>query len=243
MAIQKQDLEYRHGDVVCRGELAWDDARSGRRPGVLVVHEGGGINDHPRRRAALLAELGYVALACDMYGGGQFVSDAKRRGELMGELRSDPSKLRGRAQAGLDALSSQARVDPARLAAIGFCFGGMTVLELARSGARISGVVSFHGILDTQRPAEAGAVKARVLVLHGAADPFAPPAKVNAFIEEMEHARADWQLNVYGGAQHGFTRSDASQLGMAGVAYHAEAERRSWDAMQAFFRESFGSGQ
>jgi dienelactone hydrolase len=243
MPIQKQDLEYRHGDILCRGELAWDDAQSGRRPGVLVFHEGGGINDHPKRRAALLAELGYVALACDMYGGGQYVSDAKRRGELMGELRGDASKLRGRAQAGLDALRSQPQADPTRLAAIGFCFGGMTVLELARSGAQLAGVVSFHGILDTQRPAEPGAVKARVLVLHGADDPFAPLPKVNAFVEEMGRAGADWQLNVYGGAQHGFTRPDAAQLGMAGVAYHAEADRRSWDAMQAFFRDLFGSAR
>jgi dienelactone hydrolase len=240
MAIQKQELEYRHGDLLCRGELAWDDARSERRPGILVVHEGGGINDHPRRRAAQLAELGYVALACDMYGGGQYVSDPKRRNELMSELRSDPSKLRARAQAGLLALRSQSRVDAAKLGAIGFCFGGMTVLELARSGAPIAGVVSFHGILDTQRPAEPGSIKARVLVLHGAADPFAPLAKVDAFIEEMEHAQADWQIDIYGGAQHGFTRPDAAQLGMAGVAYHAEADRRSWRAMHSFFIDAFG---
>jgi dienelactone hydrolase len=240
MAIQKQELEYRHGDLVCRGELAWDDARSERRPGILVVHEGGGINDHPKRRAARLAELGYVALACDMYGGGQYAADPKRRSELMGELRSDPSKLRDRAHAGLAALSAQSRVDAAKLGAIGFCFGGMTVLELARSGARLAGVVSFHGILDTQRPAEPGSIKARVLVLHGAADPFAPVTKVNAFIEEMEHAQADWQIDIYGGAQHGFTRPDAAQLGMAGVAYHAEADRRSWRAMQSFFVDAFG---
>jgi dienelactone hydrolase len=239
MAIQKQDLEYRHGDVVCRGELAWDDAASGRRPGILVVHEGGGINDHPRRRAALLAELGYVALACDMFGGGEFISDPARRNARMGELRASPEKLRARAQAGLDALRAQPQVEPTTLAAIGFCFGGMTVLELARSGAQLAGVVSFHGILDTQQPAAPGGIKAKVLVLHGAADPFAPLAKVNAFVEEMGHAQADFQLNVYGGAQHGFTRVDAGSLGMTGVAYHADAERRSWQAMRAFFGELF----
>jgi dienelactone hydrolase len=242
MAIQKRDLEYRHGDTLCRGELAWDDQRAGRRPGVFVVHEGGGLNDHPKRRAALLAELGYVALAGDMYGGGEFVSDPQRRGELMGGLRNDPAKLRGRAQAGLDALAAQPLVDSAHLAAIGFCFGGMTVLELARSGAAIDGVVSFHGILDTLRPAEPGAIKAKILVLHGADDPFAPPPKVNAFIEEMRHAQADWQLHAYGGAQHGFTRPDASQLGIPGVAYHAETDRRAWKAMQVFFAELFGAG-
>jgi dienelactone hydrolase len=239
MAIQKQALDYRHGDLLCRGELAWDDARPEPRPGILVVHEGSGINDHPKRRAALLAELGYVALACDMYGEGQHVSDPKRRHGLMAELREDPSKLRGRALAGLAALSSQSRVDSAKLGAIGFCFGGMTVLELARSGAPLAGVVSFHGLLDTQRPAEPGSIQARVLVLHGAADPFAPIAKVNAFIEEMEHAEANWQIDIYGGAQHAFTRPDAAELGLAGVAYHAEADRRSWRAMQSFFVDCF----
>jgi dienelactone hydrolase len=223
--------------------LVWDDAGGGRRPGVLVVHEGGGINEHPKQRAAMLAELGYVALACDMYGGGQFVSDRARRGQLMGELRSEPAKLRRRVQAGLDALAAEASVDPGKLGAIGFCFGGMTVLELARSGAPIAGVVSFHGILDTEQPAEAGAIKARVLVLHGSADPFAPMAKVAAFSEEMQRAEANWQVNVYGGAQHGFTRVDAAQLGMAGVAYHAEADRRSWQAMQSFFVDAFADGR
>ena len=242
MAIQKQVFEYRDGETLCRGELAWDDATPGRRPGVLVVHEGGGINDHPKRRAALLAELGYVALACDMFGGGQYVSDRKRGGELMAALRSDPQTLRRRVQAGLDALAAQPLVDAAHLAAIGFCFGGMTVLELARSGAPIAGVVSFHGILDTPLPAQPGAVKAKVLVLHGADDPYAPPPKVNAFIEEMRQAQADWQLNVYGGAQHGFTRPDAAQLGIPGVAYHAQTDRRAWQAMQGFFAELFGSG-
>jgi dienelactone hydrolase len=243
MSIRERDLEYRDGELVCRGELAWDEGKPGRRPGVLVVHEGGGINEHPKQRAALLAELGYVALACDMYGGGQSVSDRARRSELMGELRSDPSKLCRRAQAGLDALAAQAQVDPGKLGAIGFCFGGMTVLELARSGAPIAGVVSFHGILDAGRPAEPGGVKARVLVLHGSADPFAPLAKVTAFSEEMERAQANWQVNIYGGAQHGFTRVDAAQLGMAGVAYHAEADRRSWQAMQSFFIDAFADGQ
>jgi dienelactone hydrolase len=241
MAIQQRDLEYRHGETLCRGELAWDDKGPARRPGVLVVHEGGGLNEHPKRRAALLAELGYVALACDMYGGGELATDPKRRGELMGALQSDPNLLRGRAQAGLDALAAEPLVDASHLAAIGFCFGGMVVLELARSGVHLDGVVSFHGILDTQLPAEPGAVRAKVLVLHGADDPFAPLPKVNAFIEEMRHAQADWRMHVYGGAQHGFSRADASQLGMPGVAYHAATDRRAWHAMQVFFAELFAS--
>jgi dienelactone hydrolase len=206
-----------------------------------VVHEGGGINPHPKARARrLAAELGYVALACDMYGNGEFTTDPKRRSELMGELRDDPRKLRARAQAGLDALTSRPEVDRARLAAIGFCFGGMTVLELARSGANIAGVVSFHGFLATELPAAAGAVKAKVLACHGTDDPFAPAEQVAAFVNEMRSAGADYQVNLYGAAAHGFTRSDAASLGMAGVAYEPRADVRSWAAMKTFFEELFG---
>jgi dienelactone hydrolase len=242
MAIAKQDLEYRHDDVLFRGELAWDDSHSGQRPGIVVCHEGGGLNDHPKRRASMLAELGYVALAADMYGGGRLVTDAKQRGAMMAELRGDPQKLRARAGAALAALASQPLVDSTRLAAIGFCFGGLTVLELARSGANLAGIVSFHGILDTSLPAEASTLKARVLVLHGADDPFATPPQVAAFMDEMRNAHADWQLVTYGGAQHGFTRPDAALVGIPGVAYNEPADRRSWAAMQAFLRELFPRG-
>src|SRR4051812_42387860 len=190
MGIAKRDLEYRLGDNVFRGQLAWDDSAEGPRPGILVAHEGGGINDHPKWRAGLLAELGYVALACDMYGGGLFTSDAKQRTELIAGLRNQPLELRARVGAALQALASQPEVDSARLGAIGFCFGGLTVLELARAGAEIAGVVSFHGILETKLPAVAGVLKAKVLALHGADDPYAPPVQVAAFMDEMRNAGA-----------------------------------------------------
>lgn len=235
--LRDQALDYRHGNQLLCGYLAWDDGTAAPRPGVLVVHEGGGINDHPKRRARSLATLGFVALACDLYGNGEFTSDPQRRNQLMNDLRSDPAVLRGRAAAGIEALAAQPMTDPSRLAAIGYCFGGMTVLELARSGANLAGVVSFHGILQTARPAEPGAVKAKVLVCHGVEDPFVRPEQVAAFMDEMRRAGVDWQLITYAAAGHGFTRPDAATLGVAGVAYEPRADARSWVAMKNFFEE------
>jgi dienelactone hydrolase len=238
MRLQKQELVYESAGQRLVGELVWDAAQSGKRPGVLVFHEGGGLNAHPKERAAWLAELGYVALACDMYGDGRFVSDPAERSALMKSLR-EPELLRARAQAGLDALVAQESVDASRLAAIGFCFGGMVALELARSGAKLTAAVSFHGILDSARPAQASSLNASVLVLHGADDPFVPPTQLAKFIEEMKAANADWQLVTYGGAVHGFTRRDAATLGMNGVAYDAKADSRSWQAMRTLLSERF----
>lgn len=237
--MQQRTFEYSHQGTLLRGELNWDEARSGRRPGVLVFPEGGGINDHPKARARSLAELGYIALACDMYGDGEFTRDSERRTALMGSLRADPELLRGRARAALAALAAEPNVDPAQLAAIGFCFGGLVVLELARSGAELAGVVSFHGILETKLPAVEGQVRARVLACHGYEDPFVHPPQLAAFMEEMRAARVDWHLLVHGNAGHGFTRRDAHTLGIPGVAFNADAERRSWRAMQSFFEELF----
>ena len=222
------------------GELVYDDARPERRPGILVFHEGSGLGEHPKRRARQLAERGYVALACDMYGGGHLAANMQESRALASALRADPVKLRGRARAGLEALGSAPLVDTDRLGAIGFCFGGLTVLELARDGAALAGVVSFHGILRTTRLAEAGQVKARVLACHGFRDPFVSAAELTVFMEEMERAGADWQVLTHGAAGHGFTNPAASALGIPGVAYDENAERRSWAAMNAFFDELFG---
>jgi dienelactone hydrolase len=241
MTLRKQELVYESDGKRLVGELVADDTASGPRPGVLVFHEGGGINAHPKERAAQLAELGYVALACDMYGDGEFIADAARRGKVMGALRAEPATLRARAEAGRSALASQPGVDPTRLAAIGFCFGGMVALELARSGSALQGVVSFHGILDTQRPAVAGNMLADILVLHGADDPFVSSESLAKFTAEMKAVAADWQLVVYGNAMHGFTRRDAASLGMPGVAYDAKADARSWIAMKDFLREVFAN--
>ncbi|HEY2434929.1 MAG TPA: dienelactone hydrolase family protein [Vicinamibacterales bacterium] len=235
--MRTQDIAYKDGEVPLTGFLAWDDTRDDRRPGILVVHGGAGLDDHARNRARRLAGLGYVAFACDMYGDG-IAGDRQRIMARIAELRSAPDRLSSRAQAGLDQLASHPRVD-GRVAAVGYCFGGMTVLELARAGADLAGVVSVHGSLLTPRPARDGTIRASVLVCHGALDPHVPLAQVTTFIEEMNGARADWQLIAYGNAMHGFTHEDAASHPMPGVAYDARTDARSWTAMHTFFEEVF----
>lgn len=239
MVIKTQPLPYRDGDTPLTGFLVWDDARSDRRPGIMVVHGGAGLDDHARKRARRIAELGFVVFACDMYGDG-VAGERQRVLARINELRGDQARLCRRAQAGLAVLAAHPQVD-GRLAAVGFCFGGMTVLELARAGADLAGVVSIHGGLETTRPAEPRAVKAKVLVCHGALDPHVPMAQVTALIEEMNRAGADWQLIAYGGAMHGFTDEGAASLRVPGVAYHAPTNARSWTAMRSFFSELFGA--
>ena len=238
-ALRTTVVEYRLGETLMEGYLAYDDGYVGKRPGVLVVHEWWGLNDYARKRAEQLAELGYVALAADIYGKGVRATDVKEAGELAGRFRKDRQLLRARAAAGLDLLRHEPHTDPARLAAIGFCFGGTTVLELARSGADLAGVVSFHGGLDTPNPADATRIKGKVLVLHGADDPFVPHADVAAFEKEMRSGGVDWQLNIYGGAVHSFTNPASGNDPSKGAAYNEKSERRSWHAMRQFFRELF----
>ena len=235
--MQMKEIQYRDGDVELTGQLVWEDARSGRRPGILVVHGGAGLDEHAMGRARRLAELGFVAFACDMYGEGVAGNKEKIMPQLM-QFRTDRAKLCARARAGLEVLAAQPLVD-GRIAAVGYCFGGMTVLELARSGADLAGVVSVHGTLDTPRPAPAGSLKAKILVCHGAIDPHVPMAQVNAFVEEMNGANADWQLIVYGGAMHGFTHENGPYL--PGVAYNAAADARSSEAIREFLAELFGT--
>jgi len=234
-------LEYEFGGVTFRGELARPDAPSGQRPGVLVVHEGTGITDHAKRRARELAERGFIALAADMYGGGNLAPSVAEGRPRMMALRADLDLLRGRVNAGLAALTAQPGIDSKRLGAIGFCFGGLCVLELARSGADVAGVVSFHGILRTDRPAKPGDIKGRVLACHGSADPFVSAEEVAGFQKELTEAGVDWHLLVNGGAGHGFTNPAATNLGIPGVAYDANAERRSFAAMRDFFDALFGA--
>ncbi len=238
-AIRTEKVMCRQGDTELVGFLSYDDAVVGMRPGVLVAPEWWGVNEYAKRRAEQLARLGYVAFALDMYGNGKTTTDPKEAGLLAGRFRSDRQLMRNRAMAGLDVLKSRPQVDPARLAAIGYCFGGTVVLELARSGADLKGVVSFHGGLATPTPADAKNIKGKVLVLHGADDTFESPAEIAAFQEEMRQARVDWQMVFYGGAVHSFTNPDADKAGIKGVAYNAAADRRSWQAMQDFFAEIF----
>ncbi|HEX7854629.1 MAG TPA: dienelactone hydrolase family protein [Sphingobium sp.] len=218
-----------------------DDSIAGKRPGVLVFPEAFGLGDHALDRARRLAELGYAALACDLHGEGAEHSDIATVMELLGPLQADSDRSRARARGGLDALTARPEVDTARIAAIGYCFGGTMALELARSGAEIAGVVGFHCGLGTSRPDDAGCIKGKILVCIGADDPSVGADQRAAFEAEMGEAKVDWQLHVYGGVVHSFTSPAADQRGAPAFArYDIAADRRSWAAMQTLFEELFG---
>ncbi len=233
-------VEYTHDGVVLEGYLAYDDAAAGKRPGVLVVHQWMGLTDNERTRAQMLAELGYVAFAVDVYGKGVRPANTGEAQQQAGKYYGDRALFRARLAAGLAQLKANDRVDPARCAAIGYCFGGGGVLELARAGADLAGVVSFHGSLDTPMPAGPNTVKARILVCHGAVDPYVKPEAVHGFLEEMEAAKIDYQFIMYSGAVHAFTQKAAGDDPSKGAAYQADADRRSWQHMKDFFAEIFG---
>jgi dienelactone hydrolase len=237
--IVNETVTYEHDGVVLEGYLAWDDAVAGLRPGVLVVHQWMGLSDNERMRADMLAGLGYVALAADVYGRGVRPRDVDEARQEAGRYYGDRELFRARLAAGLAELRRQPQVDGSRVAAVGYCFGGGGVLELARAGADLAGVVSFHGSLDTPLPAAAGDVRAKILVCHGAVDPYVKPEAVHGFLEEMEAAGVDYQLIMYSGAVHAFTQKGAGDDPSRGAAYDAAADRRSWRAMQDFFGEIF----
>jgi len=237
--MKTEAIDYQDGNVSLRGYLAYDEKKSGKRPGVLVMPEAFGLGAHAKQRAERLAGLGYVALAGDPYGDGLEFNNLQDAIKQASGLFADPAKTRARARAALDKLSSLPQVDASRLAAIGFCMGGTFSLELARDGAPLKGIVSFHGGLQTQRPAAAGQVAAKILVCTGADDPFVPVAQVTAFEEEMTKAGADWQVVSYGGTVHSFTNPDAGRIGAPGIAYNKHADERSWKVMASFFEEIF----
>ena len=225
------------GDFI--GYLA-QPSGDGQRPAVLVAHEGPGLDAHARYRAEKLAELGYVALACDLHGAGHVAASHDETIALVTALNGSPDRLRARIRAGFDALCAVDRVDRSRVAAIGYCFGGLAVLELARSGAPVVGTVTFHGLLHTARPAAPGAVHAKILVLTGAADHLVPREQVAAFEQEMDAAGVDWQVVRYGGVKHAFANAlEAEQLAKLGFGYDGLADRRSWEAMRLFLAEIF----
>jgi dienelactone hydrolase len=238
-AVKTRVIEYTQGDTVLEGYLAWDDAQKGARPGVLVVHDWYGPGQYTRMRCEQLAQLGYVAFAADIYGKGIRPADPKECAAQAGIYRSDRGLMRARVNAGLAVLRQQAGVDGKHIAAIGYCFGGTTVVELARSGADIAGVVSFHGGLDSPTPADGKNIRCKVLALHGGDDPYVPAANVAAFEDEMRKAGVDWQVVTYGGAVHSFTRPDSGNDPSTGAAYNERADRRSWEAMRTFFAEIF----
>lgn len=239
--LVEQVIEYEHEGAVLEGFLVYDAEVSVRPlPGVLVVHEWWGLNDFAREQARQLARAGYAAFALDMYGKGKVTDDAEQAAAWAGAFRGpDAALMRTRAAAGLEVLRRQPQVDPDRLAAIGFCFGGTTVLQLAYSGASLRGVVSFHGSLPTASPRDVARTRAAILVLHGAADPHVPDPHVNAFTAALAHSSVDWQLVAFGGALHSFTNPAADERGMPGVGYDAAADRRGRAYMHAFFEELF----
>jgi len=237
--LHTETLEYKHGDVVLEGYLAYDDTITGKRPGVLIVHEWKGLGSYEKSRAEQLAKIGYVAFALDMYGKGIRPKTNEEASAQATNFYKDIPLMRARANAGLQAMRLQPHVDTTRIAAIGYCFGGKTVLELARSGAEIAGVVSFHGGLSTPNPDDAKNIRCKVLVCHGGADPHVPPDQVNAFEDEMTNAKVDWQLDVYGGAVRSFTNPESGNDASSGAAYSESADKRSWQAMRLFFNEIF----
>lgn len=244
--VVAKPVAYEHAGVKLEGWLAYDDAKvpaDKQAPGVLVVPEWWGLNDYAKGRAEQVAKLGYVAFAADMYGAGVTTTDPKKAGELAGQFYGKPL-MAERAQAGLDQLLATGLVDAPRVAAIGYCFGGSTVQALAFSGAPLAGIVSFHGGLIPV-PADAAAkTKAKILVCHGAVDPFVKPEDIAAFKQSLDAGKFDYQFISYAGAIHAFTNPTADELAKAtglvgGIGYNAAADQRSWSHMKAFFKEIF----
>jgi dienelactone hydrolase len=236
--VQTQEIEYQAEGMRAVGYLAVPDGTD-KRPGVLVCHEGPGIDDHAKGRARRLAEeLGYVAFALDYIGNGERLADLQQTMGRLGPLMEDPLKTRAIGQAGLDILTAQERVDTSRLAAIGYCFGGTMCLELARAGADLKAVVGFHSGLGTARPEDASRITGKVLALIGVEDPIVPPEQRASFEKEMEEAGVDWQMILYGGAAHSFTNPNAGDMGTPGIEYHEPTDRRSWQAMRDLFAET-----
>ena len=240
--IKGSDVQYSSGGTTLKGYLAYDTAVRGRRPGVLVVHEWWGLNDYPRKRARQLAELGYTALAVDMYGEGKQASHPDDAGKFAGEIMKNMPLAKARFLAALDMLRKEKTVDTARIGAIGYCFGGGTVLNLARMGVDLKGVVSFHGSLAAASPAKKGGVKAKMLVCHGEADAFSTRADIDAFTSEMKEAGVDLTFKSYPDAKHSFTNPDADGYAKKfniPLGYNAKADSNSWKDMKAFFRKVF----
>ena len=240
--IEGKDVQYSADGVVLKGYLAYDTNVKGKRPGVLVVHEWWGLNDYARRRAKMLAEMGYIALAVDMYGDGKQAMHPDDAGKFSSELMKNFDTAKARFTAAVEFLKEQPETDPGRIAAIGYCFGGGVVLNMARQGVDLKGVASFHGSLTAVKPASPGSVKAKVLVLHGADDKFTSPEQVEAFKKEMKAAGADLKFISYPGAVHSFTNPEADELGKRfnlPLAYNAEADKKSWAELKKFLAAIF----
>jgi len=237
--LESKLIEYKEGDTVLEGYLVHDTKFKGARPAVLVVHAWMGLNDYAKRRANQLAELGYIAFAADIYGKGVRPTSMEEAAKTSGSYKANNQLWRARALAGLATLKAQKNVKQDKIAAIGYCFGGSTVLEIARAGTKLNGVVSFHGNFATKMPAKEGEIQTKILALHGANDPFIKKEEYDAFLTEMIGSKADWQMVSYSNTVHSFTELEAGNDPSKGFAYQAESDRRSWEAMKTFFKEIF----
>ncbi|HEY2343785.1 MAG TPA: dienelactone hydrolase family protein [Chthoniobacteraceae bacterium] len=242
-ALSEHSVSYQDGDTACEGFVAYDDASKAARPGVLVFHDWMGLTDHTRDVCRQLAQMGYVAFAADMYGKGVRPANAQAAAAEAGKYKADRPMVRRRAEAALAQLKATqlpgGGVQSGKIAAIGYCFGGLCAIELARDGAPLAGVVSFHGALDSPNPADGAKIKAKLLILHGADDPFVKKDDIEAFLSELRAAKVDWQMVYYANAVHAFSEPWAGTDNSKGAAYNAEAARRSWQAMKDFFAEIF----
>lgn len=243
-AVVTKEVGYTTDDkaVTLKGYVAYDDSIKGKRPAVLVVHEWWGHNAYARKRAEMLAELGYIAMAVDMYGDGKQAHHPEEAQKFSSEIANNMELGMARFLAALDLIREQPQTDKAHIGAIGYCFGGAVVLQMAREGVKLDGVVSFHGSLGTTRPAQPHGVKANIMVAHGGADPFVTPEQLTGFIKEMEGAGANYKFITYGGAEHSFTNPDADEYGARfklPLKYNKRADAESWADMQQFFKEVF----
>lgn len=242
--LRTQDVEYSQGGTPLQGFLAYDDAAKGKRPGILVVHEWWGLNQHARNQAVRLAKAGYVAFALDMYGKGKVATHPQDAQAFMQEVTKDPALVASRFNAALDVLRKQPQVDPGRIAAVGYCMGGTIALSMARAGDDLDAVATFHaGLKPIAQPAEKGQVKVRrILVQTGGADPMVPKQQVDAFRQEMKAAGVNTEIITYPHAKHSFTNPDAGKAGMDALAYDPQADRKSWHALVGFLKQVFAKG-
>ena len=238
--IMTKTVEYSDGDTILQGYLAWDSSMKKPTPAVLIFHEWWGINKYVEKRARQIASLGYIAFCGDIYGKGVRPKNEEEAGKQAGIYREDRKLMVKRAELALDTLKKQKNVNSKKIAAIGYCFGGGVALELARTGADVVGVVSFHGNLDTMTPASAESFKPVVLVFQGGDDPYVTREAIEKLQDEMNAAKADWTTTIYGGAVHGFTNPANGTDASKGLAYNKKADMRSWNAFFKFLREIFG---
>lgn len=237
--VKTKVIDYSQGDTPLQGFLAWDDTAQGKRPGVLVIHEAWGENQHARHQAVRLAKAGYVGFALDMYGKGKVTTHLEDAKAFMAEASKDPAVVRARFEAARKLLEEQPQVDSKRIGAVGYCFGGNVALNMARAGEDLAAVATFHAAVPSAEQPVSGKVKPRILINTGGADPLVPKAQVDAFVKELKDAGADISVITYPDARHSFTNPEASKAGMAALVYDPDADRKSWDASMKMFKEAF----